>query len=402
MQMSKKMMARGALALLVALTMVASFFLPFGASALADEAVDVVEVEGEQQTVSTEEGVDVQSADEGILEVAADASLKSETITPSSATTKGTKFQVHAEGTFDPRDGIHINTEHDVSYGVVVSSLDNTTIKKVYVRFSYFDLGYSSSSLVVDHGQLSGVTELDYNEAEATIENVNATSVRLTSSCSDAEDNAPCVGEVTVYYEGKYPNTLQASAVKATQTLTYKTSAQALKAADVFKVSGAKGAVTYSKKSGDAGISVASDGKVTVKKGQAVGNYKVVFSVKAAGDATYEAATKDVAVTFAVNKAKNPITATAVAKKAKASKVAKKAVTVKRPMKVSNAQGKLQFAKVKSGSSKYLTVNKNTGKVTVKKGTKKGTYKIKIKVTAKGTSNYKAGSKTVKCTVKVV
>ena len=40
-------------------------------------------------------------------------------------------------------------------------------------------------------------------------------------------------------------------------------------------------------------------------------------------------------------------------------------------------------------------------KVTVKQGTKKGTYTIKIKVAAKGNKNYKAGSKTVTCTVVV-
>ena len=65
------------------------------------------------------------------------------------------------------------------------------------------------------------------------------------------------------------------------------------------------------------------------------------------------------------------------------------------------AQGGVAYARVAKGSAKCLTVNKKTGKVTVKKGTKKGTYKVKIKVTAKGNKNYKAGSKTVTCTVVV-
>ena len=77
-------------------------------------------------------------------------------------------------------------------------------------------------------------------------------------------------------------------------------------------------------------------------------------------------------------------------------KKAKQTVTA---LTVTKAQGKVTYAKVASGSSKYLTVNKTTGKVFVAKGTPKGTYKIKVKVTAAGNANYKALSKTV--TVKV-
>ena len=62
-------------------------------------------------------------------------------------------------------------------------------------------------------------------------------------------------------------------------------------------------------------------------------------------------------------------------------------------------QGKLTYVK-KSGNKK-ITINKTTGKVTVKKKLKKGTYKVKVAVTAAGNSNYKAVTKTVTFKIKV-
>ncbi len=55
----------------------------------------------------------------------------------------------------------------------------------------------------------------------------------------------------------------------------------------------------------------------------------------------------------------------------------------------------------KSGGNKKITINKTTGKVTVKKKLKKGTYKIKVKVTAAGNSNYKTLTRTVTFKLKV-
>ena len=60
------------------------------------------------------------------------------------------------------------------------------------------------------------------------------------------------------------------------------------------------------------------------------------------------------------------------------------------------------MAYVKKKGSKKITINRKTGKVTVKKGLKKGTYKVKVKVRAAGNSNYKAsGWKTVTFKVKI-
>lgn len=74
------------------------------------------------------------------------------------------------------------------------------------------------------------------------------------------------------------------------------------------------------------------------------------------------------------------------------------------PFSVAGAKGKLSFKKISVTSKKYkkqFTVNKKTGKITVKKGTKKGNYKIKVKVSAAGTKDYAAASKKVTVKIKV-
>ena len=63
-------------------------------------------------------------------------------------------------------------------------------------------------------------------------------------------------------------------------------------------------------------------------------------------------------------------------------------------------QGKLTYAKV-SGNKK-ITINKSTGKITIKKGLRKKTYKVKVKVRAAGNNLYKpSGWKTVTIKIKV-
>ena len=88
----------------------------------------------------------------------------------------------------------------------------------------------------------------------------------------------------------------------------------------------------------------------------------------------------------------------------KYSKISKKAVKVKASKAFRNlakAQGKVTFAKIKKGSSKYLTINKSTGQVNLKKGTKKGLYRLKVKIRAAGDNSYYSGTKTVTVKVRV-
>ena len=65
-------------------------------------------------------------------------------------------------------------------------------------------------------------------------------------------------------------------------------------------VSNAQGAVTYAKASGNKKITVAKNGKITVKKGLKKGAYKVKIKVTAAGNDEYNAAVKTVTVTIKV------------------------------------------------------------------------------------------------------
>ncbi|MBQ9361299.1 MAG: hypothetical protein IJT96_09725 [Lachnospiraceae bacterium] len=73
---------------------------------------------------------------------------------------------------------------------------------------------------------------------------------------------------------------------------------QTLKVGKVLTVKKNKGTVTYTKKSGNKNITIAKNGKVTVKKGLKAGTYSIKVNVKAAGNANYKAATKT--VTFKV------------------------------------------------------------------------------------------------------
>ena len=64
--------------------------------------------------------------------------------------------------------------------------------------------------------------------------------------------------------------------------------------AKAFKVTTAKGKVTFKKAKGNKKIAVSKAGKVTVKKGLKKGTYKVKVKVTAAGNANYKKATKTV------------------------------------------------------------------------------------------------------------
>ena len=76
---------------------------------------------------------------------------------------------------------------------------------------------------------------------------------------------------------------------------------QTLKVSKVMTVKGAKGKVTYKKKSGSAKIKIdKKTGKVTVSKGLKKGTYKVKLKVTAAGDTNYKSLTKTVTVKIRV------------------------------------------------------------------------------------------------------
>ncbi|MBR3464400.1 MAG: hypothetical protein IKH23_04950 [Clostridiales bacterium] len=93
-------------------------------------------------------------------------------------------------------------------------------------------------------------------------------------------------------------------------------------------------------------------------------------------------------------------TLTVTGKTIKAKRRKKKTFSVAKAITFKNrGQGKLTYAKV-SGNKK-ISINKTTGKITVKKGLKKKTYKVAIRVTASGKSVYAATQRTVTVSVKV-
>lgn len=105
--------------------------------------------------------------------------------------------------------------------------------------------------------------------------------------------------------------------------------------------------------------------------------------------------------TFTITKATNPMTVSGKTKTVKYTKVrkAKQVLARKDVIALSKKKGTVTYKKVK-GNAK-ITVDKTTGKMTVKKGIKKGKYKVRVKVTDKGNSNYKSKTKTVTVTIKV-
>ncbi len=171
------------------------------------------------------------------------------------------------------------------------------------------------------------------------------------------------------------------------------------------KVTLKKTAMTYTGKALKPGVKAVKLGSKTLKAGT---DYKVSYknNIKAGKKATVIITGKGkytgtVKKTFTI-KRKQPMTVKAAAKTVKLKKVKKKAQIVSGAITFKKkAQGKVTYTKVAKGSAKVLTINKKTGKITVKKGTKKGTYKIKVKVAAAGNANYAAGSKIVTVTVKV-
>lgn len=126
-----------------------------------------------------------------------------------------------------------------------------------------------------------------------------------------------------------------------------------------------------------------------------VGTYTITITGKGA----YEGTTK---ATYKIVKAANPLKLKVLTGTVKYKKVRKKAQTLKvsKVIKVTKkGVGKLTYAK--SSGNKKITINKKTGKVTVKKGLKKGTYKVKVKVKAAGNANYKPITRTVTFKVRV-
>ena len=146
-------------------------------------------------------------------------------------------------------------------------------------------------------------------------------------------------------------------------------------------------------KNADGAVVGVSNYMVTYSANKKVGKAKATVTFKGA----YYKGTKE--LSFTITKAANPLKIKAkknaivkykkLKKKNQTLKVTKvmkfvKKTSDKKTYKLSSAK------KAKKSFKKYFTINKKTGKVTVKKGLKKGTYRVTVKVKAAGNANYKA------------
>ena len=104
--------------------------------------------------------------------------------------------------------------------------------------------------------------------------------------------------------------------------------------------------------------------------------------------------------TVRITPAKNPIKVSTTTERISQSQVKHGSKTV-RCLSVKKARGTVTYSLVKSRSSQALSINKKTGKITVKKGAKRGTLVAKVKVRASGNASYKPATKTVKATIVV-
>ena len=153
-------------------------------------------------------------------------------------------------------------------------------------------------------------------------------------------------------------------------------------------------AQTLALKVGGKSLKSGSDYSVSYKNNVNVGTATITIE----GSGNY---TGTITKTFKISKAANPLTVKSKTATLKFANVKKKAqnLAVSKVLTVTKNQGKVTYVKA-SGNGK-ISINKTTGKVTVKKGLKKGTYSIKVKVTAAGNNNYNKITKTVTFKVKV-
>ena len=100
----------------------------------------------------------------------------------------------------------------------------------------------------------------------------------------------------------KSKNTLTVKTKKVTVRYSkLKARKQTISAKKAFAVSKAKGTVSYKKAGGNKKITIAKNGRITIRKGLRKGNYNLKVKVRASGDDDYKSITKTVTVKIKVN-----------------------------------------------------------------------------------------------------
>ena len=123
----------------------------------------------------------------------------------------------------------------------------------------------------------------------------------LTPETSDspAEEEKETIENKTTNARKANTMTVQAKTVKVSYSKLKKKN-QTITAKKAFSVKKAVGKVTFKKTSGSKKITVSKTGKLTVKKGLKKGKYKIKVKVTAAGNKSYKAKTKTVALIITV------------------------------------------------------------------------------------------------------
>ena len=255
-----------------------------------------------------------------------------------------------------------------------ITGVSNSYSKKVGEKFTLVAKANTSLSFKSDKTSVATVD----SKGVVTLKGVGTAKITITAKAENGYQEATKTVTIKV---SKGTQTI--SGAKASYTVALGSKAFSLGAK-------APGKLTY--KSSNTKVAVVDrNGKVTAK---AVGNAKITIS--AASSSNYNAASKT--VTIKVTKPAPTIKVKTTSATVKYANLKKKAQTVALGASV-NSKGTLSYQKV-SGSS-AVTVNKKTGKLSVRKGTKKGTYKVNVRIKAAAKGKYNAGTKNVTVTIRV-
>ena len=140
-----------------------------------------------------------------------------------------------------------------------------------------------------------------------------------------------------------------------------------------------------------------NENRATISKQVTEGKIIYKLEPKEEGDSEDDKPIKPV-----VQKKDNPLAVKGRTAKVKYSKLKKKKQTLAIGKVVSftgNGQGQISY--LKTSGNKKITINKKTGKITIKKGLKKGTYKVNVKISATGNAEYKPAVKVTTIKIKV-
>jgi len=244
----------------------------------------------------------------------------------------------------------------------------------------------------VNEGEGNAAVE---GEAYATDAVISNGKVALTKELVPGDYKVVADGFTYTFSFAQVANPMTVSATHP-KAIAFATKKQTI--ASTLTVKGAQGNVTYAKTSGDKYFTVnAKTGNITVAAKTPVGTYPVKVKATAAGNGYYKAKSVTKSLKVTINKAANTMTVSATNPKAITFSTKKQVLA--NPIKPASNKGAVTYAKV--SGSKYLTVGKKTGKITVAAKTPVGIYTIKIKATAAGDGNFKAKSVTKSIKVRV-